>query len=164
MGRLDSLRRRSRRNQAIPAAAANERMAVTIRDRGRSLPAGTIPPSADTVTPRVAVSVFPAPSVARARMVWSPSVKLIVAVHEAVPEALLHFRPSVLTSTNASPTLSDAFPVTTVGPAGREAPATGERIWIEGFAVSGPRPDAFGVAATRALRGPSPTEFVAATS
>ena len=97
-------------------------------------------------------------------MVLSLSVKLIVAVHEAVPEALLHFSPSVLTSTNASPTLSDAFPVTTVGPAGRLAPATGERIWIEGLIVSVPRPDAFGVAGTGALRGPSPMEFVAATS
>src|SRR2546430_14746308 len=97
-------------------------------------------------------------------MVLSLSVRLIVAVQEAVPEALLQVSPSVLTSTSASPTLSDAFPVTTVGPAGREAPATGEVIWIEGLIVSGPRPDAFGVAATRALRGPSPTEFVAATS
>src|SRR5207249_11954967 len=78
-------------------------------------------------------------------MVWSATVKLIVALQEAVPEALLQFSPSVLTSTNASPTLSDAFPVTTVGPAGREAPATGERIWIEGLIVSVPRPDAFGV-------------------
>src|SRR2546429_5114099 len=97
-------------------------------------------------------------------MVWSATVKLIVAVQEAVPEALLQFSPSVLTSTNASPTLSDAFPVTTVGPAGREAPATGERIWIEGLIMSVPRPDAFGVAATRGLRGPSPMEFTAATS
>src|SRR5207247_7754914 len=97
-------------------------------------------------------------------MVWSATVKLIVAVHEAVPEALLQFSPSVLTSTNASPTLSDAFPVTTVGPAGSEAPATGDRIWIEGLVVSVPTPDALGVARTRALRGPSPIEFTAATS
>src|SRR6266571_7523187 len=97
-------------------------------------------------------------------MVSSLSVKLIVALHEAVPEALLQISPSVLTSTNASPTLSDAFPVTTVGPAGRLAPATGERIWIEGLVVSVPGPAAFGVAGTRGLRGPSPTEFTAATS
>src|SRR5205807_928450 len=51
-------------------------------------------------------------------MVWSLSVKLTVAVQEAVPAALVQLSPSVLTSTNASPTLSDAFPVTTVGPAG----------------------------------------------
>src|SRR5437667_4099356 len=97
-------------------------------------------------------------------MVWSATVKLIVAVQEAVPEALLQFSPSVLTSTNASPTLSDAFPVTTVGPAGREAPATGGRIGIEGLIVTVPRPDAFGVAATRGLREPSPLGFTAATS
>src|SRR5437660_9849822 len=97
-------------------------------------------------------------------MVLSLSVKLIVAVHEAVPEALLQFSPSVLTSTNASPTLSDAFPVTTVGPAGRGAPATGERLWIVGLVVSVPTPDAFGVAGTGAFRGPSPLAFVAATA
>src|SRR5438876_11052255 len=97
-------------------------------------------------------------------MVWSPSVKLIVAVHEAVPEALLQLSPSVLTSTNASPTLSDAFPVTTVGPAGRVAPATGERIWIVGLVVSVPTPDAFGAAGPGALRAPSPIESVPAPS
>src|SRR5438132_11993871 len=97
-------------------------------------------------------------------MVWSLSVKLTVAVQEAVPAALVQLSPSVLTSTNASPTLSDAFPVTTVGPAGRLDPATGERIWIEGLVVSVPTLDAFGVAGTRGLRGPSPMEFTAATS
>src|SRR2546430_17003031 len=97
-------------------------------------------------------------------MVLSLSVRLIVAIQEAVPEALLQVSPSVLTSTSASPTLSDAFPVTTVGPAGREAPATGEVIWIVGLVVSVPTPDPFGVAETGALRGPSPMKFVAATS
>src|SRR5438445_2381183 len=97
-------------------------------------------------------------------MVWSATVKLIVAVHEAVPEALLQFSPSVLTSTNASPTLSDAFPVTTVGPAGRLDPATGGRIWIEGLVVSVPTLDAFGVGGTRGLRGPCRMELTAATS
>src|SRR5439155_23808090 len=113
MGRLDSFRRRSSRNQAIPAAAAKERTAVTTSDRGRSLPAGMIPPSADTVTATVAVSMFPVPSVARASMVWSLSVKLTVAVQEAVHASLVQLSSSVPTSTNASPTLSDAFPVAT---------------------------------------------------
>src|SRR5947208_15246426 len=88
-------------------------------------------------------------------MVLSLSVKLIVAVHEAVPEALLHFSPSVLTSTNASPTLSDAFPVTTVGPTGRLDPATGERIWIEGLVMSVTTADAFGVAGDKWLHEPN---------
>src|SRR5947208_8543436 len=43
MGRLDSFRRRSSRNQALPAAAAKERRSATTRDLRKSLPPGTMP-------------------------------------------------------------------------------------------------------------------------
>src|SRR2546428_9265995 len=86
-------RRRSSRNQAIPAAAAKERTAVRMRDRGRSFPPATVAPSAATVTLTPPLARFPGPSGARPNIVRLPAGEFTLALHPSGPPAIAQLVP-----------------------------------------------------------------------
>lgn len=91
-----------------------------------------------TVTVSETLVTLPAPSVARAAMLWLPLATLVlVQVHDQfrVPEAVCHEPPSTATATEATETLSELVPVTDSEP-DTSAPEVGEEMVTAGAEVS----------------------------
>ncbi len=91
---------------------------------------------------------------------YLPGWRVRVPDHEVVPVTGTQVAPSVLISTWATATLSEAVPVTVTVPAGTVLFAAGDVIVIEGGVVSG----VVGVAEASLESGPMPIRFDAATS